>query len=556
MSTQTSLPPSTFPESWDEPFDDGEAFIFDPMHSPHPLTPLSHSATSTTSAGFAAVAAELATPIQTYQSRHRNGYHFTRIVMKQPASEAEARAMGEAAEETAKREIGRMMERWHSEHLPRIHVLLQRLQALDVTQASDADVDPMLDEALAISEELWTIHFRIAFPMLLSMQLFDEFYSELFGGTDADAHALLVGAVSSSVKAGLGLDDLAVLARNLGLESVVTQTDNDRLLAALEESGHGRAFLLELRSYLDEYGLRQDLMELATPTWQENPSFALANVRNSLLANRDSRAEHAARARSAEAAAIAARERLARYPAAVREQFEVMLQLARHGAFLQEEHNFWIDQQGFALLRYFYLKVGQWLVAKGQLATPDDVFMLHADELRAIATNDPTARDTDWRGLVPQRRAEFDAAWELTPPPFIGPPPDAPTGDNPLERGMMRFFGVPPQPSSNPDELRGTPGSRGVATGPARVARTLDDARALLPGEILVTVTTMPPWTPLFGVAAAVVTESGGPLSHCAIVAREYGIPAVVGTFGATAAIVTGQQITVDGGSGVVKLSA
>ena len=82
----------------------------------------------------------------------------------------------------------------------------------------------------------------------------------------------------------------------------------------------------------------------------------------------------------------------------------------------------------------------------------------------------------------------------------------------------------------------------------------MEEARDLLPGEILVTVTTMPPWTPLFGVAAAVVTESGGPLSHCAIVAREYGIPAVVGAFGATSAIFSGQQITVDGGRGLVKL--
>jgi rifampicin phosphotransferase len=77
---------------------------------------------------------------------------------------------------------------------------------------------------------------------------------------------------------------------------------------------------------------------------------------------------------------------------------------------------------------------------------------------------------------------------------------------------------------------------------------------SLQPGEILVAVTTMPPWTPLFGIAAAVVTETGGPLSHCAIVAREYGIPAVVGAHGATSRIATGQTISVDGGTGVVTL--
>lgn len=87
------------------------------------------------------------------------------------------------------------------------------------------------------------------------------------------------------------------------------------------------------------------------------------------------------------------------------------------------------------------------------------------------------------------------------------------------------------------------------------MARTLEEATAVLPGEVLVAVTTMPPWTPLFGIAAAVVTETGGPLSHCAIVAREYGIPAVVGVHGATRLIATGQQVTVDGGRGLVTIA-
>ena len=86
------------------------------------------------------------------------------------------------------------------------------------------------------------------------------------------------------------------------------------------------------------------------------------------------------------------------------------------------------------------------------------------------------------------------------------------------------------------------------------MARTLEEATHLLQGEILVAVTTMPAWTPLFGIAAAVVTETGGPLSHCAIVAREYGIPAVVGAHGATRMIASGQRISVDGGRGIVTL--
>jgi pyruvate,water dikinase len=148
-------------------------------------------------------------------------------------------------------------------------------------------------------------------------------------------------------------------------------------------------------------------------------------------------------------------------------------------------------------------------------------------------------------------------AGTLDAPLFLGDtPPAAPELNNPIVRGTARFWGVPVEQSEDPSELRGMAGSKGRVTGIARVARSLDEAGALQPGEILVAVTTMPPWTPLFGIAGGVVTESGGPLSHCAIVAREYGIPAVVGTAGATRRIMTGQRITVDGSSGSVTLEA
>jgi pyruvate,water dikinase len=246
------------------------------------------------------------------------------------------------------------------------------------------------------------------------------------------------------------------------------------------------------------------------------------------------------------------------YPEAVRNQFESMVQSGRQGAFLQEEHNFYIDQRGLSLLRLFYLRVGERLVDADLLAAPDDVFMLTGDELRSIIADMGVAEAAARvQTLVQVRRDEMDLARRLTPPPFIGQPPAGPPpAGNPMERANARFFGGPPQHSDTPGQLKGNAGSRGVATGIARVARTLEEATRVLPGEILVAVTTMPAWTPLFGLAAAVVTETGGPLSHCAIVAREYGIPAVVGAHGATRAITTGQQVTVDGGTGIVTLDA
>lgn len=558
MSIEPAVKPTTFPEAWDEPFDDGAPFMFDPMHTPHPLTPLTQTALgSATGYGLTTAAREARLPIQGYEVRHRNYFHYTRFTPTPPPPAEEAEALGREIEAASRTEVERMMERWHGEHLPRVTALHQQMRALDPSGATSGDLLQMIDEAQAIARELWTIHFRVGLPMLLAMQLFDELYADLFGGSDADAHALLVGGISGSVRAGFGLSDLAIAARERGLAPLILETPVEQIVPALRANPAGAAFLDALTSYLEEYGLRQDLFELATPTWQEDPSFALAALRGMIESGRDARADHAAIARAADAALDAARERLAHYPEPVRQQFEAMVQLGWQGAFLQEEHNFYIDQQGIAQLRLFFLRVADWLRDAGWIAVDDDIFLLTLDEVRAIIADEPTPETVPAiRETIARRRDELAQARLMMPLPFIGAPPDAPEAANPMERAMLRFFGGPPQASQTPGELKGTPGSRGVASGPARVARTLDEARALRPGEVLVAITTMPPWTPLFGIAAAVVTETGGPLSHCAIVAREYGLPAVVGVFGATRAITTGQVVTVDGDNGIVTFDA
>ena len=120
--------------------------------------------------------------------------------------------------------------------------------------------------------------------------------------------------------------------------------------------------------------------------------------------------------------------------------------------------------------------------------------------------------------------------------------------------GFGKFFGAPPPTSLDPNVLQGNAGSPGTARGPARVICSLAEAAKLQPGDILVAETTAPPWTPLFASAAAVVTDTGGILSHCAVIAREYGIPAVVGTGTATAMIQDGQTVEVDGQAGTVRI--
>ncbi|MSS71261.1 MAG: hypothetical protein EXS64_07210 [Candidatus Latescibacteria bacterium] len=123
-----------------------------------------------------------------------------------------------------------------------------------------------------------------------------------------------------------------------------------------------------------------------------------------------------------------------------------------------------------------------------------------------------------------------------------------------MSRFFGKFFGGPPRASEDPGVLNGYAGSPGKVRGPARVIRSLAEAGKLKRGDVLVAETTAPPWTPLFATAAAIVTDTGGILSHCAVVAREYRIPAVVGVGRATAVIRDDQILEVDGDAGVVRI--
>jgi pyruvate,water dikinase len=150
----------------------------------------------------------------------------------------------------------------------------------------------------------------------------------------------------------------------------------------------------------------------------------------------------------------------------------------------------------------------------------------------------------------------MDRFSHVKPPAMLGTPPAFELGDGapPMFRAMAKA-GI--QSTTKPreaDRVQGIAGSAGVVRGPARLIHSLAEAGKLQPGDVLVAEFTTPPWTPLFATAAAVVTDTGGVLQHGAVVAREYHIPAVVGTDYATSTFHDGQMVEVDGNAGSVRV--
>jgi len=250
-----------------------------------------------------------------------------------------------------------------------------------------------------------------------------------------------------------------------------------------------------------------------------------------------------------EKAVAEARAKLAGYPQPVVARFETLLKAAQVATVVHEDHNFWIDQRMFYHVRRLIVEFGQRLAQAGTLEAANDVFYLTPDELQ-------NGRDVPMKALVQERKAEMERFSRVTPPPMLGTAPAFEMTDG---GSMIRalFKGeMSPANTGNGEanKVKGLPGSAGVARGTARVIYSLAEAGKLQPGDVLVAQSTEPPWTPLFATASAIVTDAGGVLSHSAVVAREYRIPAVVGTGHATSTFHDGQMLEVDGDAGTVRV--
>ena len=252
-------------------------------------------------------------------------------------------------------------------------------------------------------------------------------------------------------------------------------------------------------------------------------------------------ADHAALVEARHAAEEAAFAALASSPRRLR-AFQRLLADAQHLVPLREEQ---VAELTIAwpVMRRAVWRIGETLASRGVIAEPDDIFFLTRDEvLSALGDGGPASRID-----VAARRSTREQQARLVPPLLVG-------RLNPLLKklfdGMSRTFGAVP---SDTAIVSGTPASPGRASGAVRVIRGPQQFDEFEPGEVLVASLTAPAWTPLFTRAIAVVTDIGSPAAHASIIAREYGIPAVVGCGDATARLRTGMRVTVDGTTGNVE---
>lgn len=300
----------------------------------------------------------------------------------------------------------------------------------------------------------------------------------------------------------------------------------------------GTATLQALEQFLREFGHRGVYeMEIMNPRWSEEPAFVLETVRSYLLQGLPEQDPRTGARLRREAAEAEVRRGLGLLAIPL---YRFLLARARQAMRLREGAKSALVRL-VRPARMAALAIGSRLAAKGVLAQAEDVFFLTGDEIASLLS-------AQWDGqglaaILAHRRAERARLEALAAPDVI-------LGDRAVVNLRAELGEHAPDPKG---ALRGVAVSSGQARGPARLIGHPREGGALQRGEVLVAPSTDPAWTPLFLRAAAVVMEVGGYLSHGAIVAREYGIPAVVNVAGAMTALRDGQELLVDGDSGLVE---
>lgn len=449
------------------------------------------------------------------------------------------------------------------------------LAMLEYLQGIKREVLPLpkllavLDDSIRVSMRSWEIHFECMYTCFTAYLAFEQICRK-HGIGERDMRIFLQGFDTKMYEVDRGLWRLAVLARDLALgDKFATAEKMEDLERQLQQCETGRVWLDQFRDFLHRYGRRTTaaLFDPAYKTWLEDPYPVLFTVRTYVMRGAFDFEEHAKRIVEERDRFIAATA--ARLPREEKEEFLRALKEAQNTYPFNEDHNFYVEQWAYAELRYSILEAGRRLAAYHILAAPEDVFFLTYDELRslleALLLNERLGVQEGklrYTQMVADRKRIWQRLHEVQPPPFIGSVPETRLEDpvfikiwghtDEVIRGKVR-----PRAGVS-RKIEGFPGAPGVAEGVARVISGYEGFSEVMPDDILIAPFTTPAWTPLFSKIKAVATDSGGMLAHAAICAREYGIPAVVGTITrgqkATEAVRTGDWVRVDGTKGIVEV--
>ena len=449
-------------------------------------------------------------------------------------------------------------QRWVEHARPRYAAVVGDWAARDFNVTSSTELLAGAREIVQVAAEHYlTIQSGILPMSKISETLFPLVYNRLIKRkNDPPALTFMLGVDSAPIQAEKSLYDLAIWAReHPELADYLARATGAAIIVAYRSSSSPigdyeswREFCARFREHLHRFGHVIYDLDFVKNVLADNPAPLLETFKYFLTGQ--GRNPHERQAVTASAREQATQSVLARSKGLRLKWFTKLLRWAQLYARLREDALADVGL-GWPLLRRMLREIGRRLVEVHAIAEPDDIFWLKMDELeRASSVLDANQPVQDFHPTVVERRVTSEREQAVIPPVNL-----------PLKHGA-RFWGIDWSFETSArtyqaagKTIKGIGASPGCVTATARLIRNPEEFNQLRPNDILVAKITTPAWTPLFALASGVVTDVGGILSHSSIVAREYHIPAVLGTGVATERIHSGQRITVDGDRGVVTIS-
>jgi len=442
---------------------------------------------------------------------------------------------------------------WRERFVPEMQRNFDYIEAVldKKDQLSLAEVAVLLEDAIDMHDRHWKIHWMLNFAQLSATLNLRAVMEKTHGKVDE----VLLGRLQNSAN-DRNWDKIRALwemkeevKADAELARIFGAATAPEIVPALKASERGRRFIDErVVPYQMEFGWHAVWShEFIFPSYREDMNPVIQLVRDQYASDYDYPSKIAALKADIDAAAVEILQGLSGEALEeMRAANEVNLKMAP----LTPDHHFYIDQGANAHVRLVLIAIGEKLVEMGVLDAPDDVIMFRYNELRAFIGN-PTGMDG--RAIVAAARTKRAEAEKYPPKDWVGT-----VTATQLAFPYLNLWGFPDKFTRSQvrevGKVKGIAGSPGVVEGVARVVSSEAEFDSLQVGEILVCQMTNPAWQVLYGKIIAVVTDAGGTVSHPAVLAREYGIPAVVGTSVGTSTIKTGDRIRVDGNAGVVEI--
>ena len=411
----------------------------------------------------------------------------------------------------------------------------------------------LLEDAIDIHDRHWKIHWMLNFAQLSATLNLRAVMEKVHGKIDEQ----LLGRLQNSAK-DRNWDSIEALWKmkqevkaDLVLSAAFKAETAEDIISALKSTERGRQFIAErVTPYQREYGWHAVWShEFIFPTVREQMEPVIELVRGYVETDYDYPKTIAALAADIKSAA---EEILVGLQGDGLDEMRAANEINMRMAPLTPDHHFYIDQGANAHVRLVLIAIGKKLVAQGVLDAPDDVVYFKYNELRVFMGN---PAGMDGRAIVAERKAERAKAYTFRPKEWIGT-----ATKTQLAFPYLNLWGFPDkfyrQASTVAGQISGLGGSPGVVEGIARVVLHEDQFDEVRAGDILVCQMTNPAWVVLFTKIVGLVTDAGGTVSHPAVLSREFGIPAVVGTSVATEQIKNGDRIRINGTTGVVEILA